>query len=147
MRPFLFLLIALTGFAFSCKTSKNKRKAAAKVERSLNGNWELNYITAEADLFSFEELYPNKKPMLQFDLRGNRVAGNTSCNSFSGELKVNGNKIDFTQPMAMTKMLCEGAGEEKFLQMLQKVETYSISEDNVLALMAGNVAILRFTRK
>ncbi len=144
---FFLLLILFVGVSYSCKSSRHKKQQASKTEKSINGNWELNYISAEDDLFSFEELFPNKKPSLQFDLRENRVSGNTSCNSFSGELKITDNKIEFSEPMAMTKMLCEGAGEEKFLEMLKKVDTYSISEDNVLALLSGDIAILRFTRK
>ena len=148
---FLFLLVILSvGFTPACKTSKRKKKAqteqTVKVEKSLNGGWELNYITAEADLFSFEELFPARKPTLTFDVKSGKVSGNTSCNNFNGELKTDGNKISFNHPMAMTKMLCEGSGEEKFLEMLKKVDSYSISDDNVLALMSGDVAILRFTK-
>lgn len=146
MKPLLLLLILLAGASYSCKSARHK-KQAQKTEKSLAGGWELNYISAEDDLFSFEELYPGRKPTLNFDLRETKISGNTSCNSFSGELKIKDNQLDFSQPMVMTKMLCEGAGEAKFLEMLKKVDTYSISEDNVLALLSGDRAILRFVRK
>lgn len=147
MKLFLSLLILSIGLLPACKSAKNKTNSKVKTEKSLNGTWELNYISAEADLFSFEELYPGKKPTITFDTKANTIYGNTSCNNFNGTLKTDGNKIDFKEPMAMTKMLCQGQGEEKFIQTLAKVTTYSISEDNTLALISGDVAIMRFVLK
>lgn len=146
MKSILFLLILIIGVAPACKTAKKRKARAVKVERSIEGNWELTYITAGEDLFSFEELYPDKKPWLKFDLRENQVSGNTGCNSFFGELRIRDKEIYFGESMTMTKMLCEGAGEERFLSQLREVDSYSISEDNVLALMKGDVAILRFRK-
>lgn len=143
----LFLLILIIGVAPACKTAKKRKGKAVKVERSLEGNWELTYITAGEDLFSFEELYPDKKPQLKFDLRENQVSGNTGCNGFFGEVSIKDQEIDFSESMTMTKMLCEGPGEERFLDKLQEVDSYSISEDNVLALMKGDLAILRFRKR
>lgn len=140
------ILILPVGLFFSCKSAKDK-KQKTRTEKSLNGTWELNYITAEEDLFSFEELYPSRKPTLVFNLRENKFSGNTGCNSFNGELKTEGNKINFTEPIAMTKMWCEGQGENKFLEILKNVNAYSISEDNTLALLSGDIAILRFSKK
>lgn len=146
MRSFLFLFILLAaGSAVSCKSARHK-KQQAQTEKSLKGNWELTYIATGDDLFSFEELYPGRKPTLNFDIKEGKISGNTGCNSFFNDgLRIDGNKIDFiTGSMIMTKMLCEGAGEAKFLEMLAKVDAYSISEDNVLALMSGDIAIMRF---
>jgi len=140
------LLLVSFGMLSSCKSSR-ERKQKMKTENNLGGSWELNYITAEADLFSFEELYPNHKPTIVFDLRGNQFSGNTSCNDFNGELKMEGNTIDFNVPIGMTRMLCEGQGEAQFLETLKKVNAYSITENNTLALLSGDIAIMRFKRK
>ena len=86
---------------------------------ALTGTWELNYITGTR--IAFDGLYPNKKPTLKLDASAKTVSGNTSCNSFNGPLKVDGNKISFTDPMAMTRMMCPGEGENTFLETLHLI--------------------------
>ncbi len=82
-----------------------------------------------------------------FDLEQKRVSGNTSCNQFSGPLHTNGNEIRFTEPMVMTKMLCPGDGESTFLQVLEKIDRYTLTNGNTLNFMMGDMAMMRFTRK
>lgn len=136
------ILIVLAAFTlFSCA---NKKMVTTK-DISLNGTWELNYISGPR--IAFEGLYPDRKPTLIFDLEENRVSGNSSCNSFSGTLKIEGNKIDFNTPMAMTKMFCPGEGENVFIESLKKVNTYAVTDGNTLNLIMGDIAIMRFTKK
>ena len=124
---------------FKCKTSDSVSK--------LEGNWELNYISGLR--IAFDGLYPNKKPTLNFDLKENHISGNSSCNSFNGKLVLEGNKIDFTQPMAMTKMMClDGQGEQVFMSTLQKITSYDVTDDGkTLNLISGDIATMRFTKK
>ena len=91
----IFILVLITSILFSCKCQKTD--SAGK----LDGTWELNYITGPR--ITFDGLYPNKKPTIAVNTKENQVSGNNSCNSYTGKLVVNGNKIDFTQPMAVTK--------------------------------------------
>src|SRR5690606_25014597 len=107
--------------------------------------WVLNYISGPR--IAFEGLYPDKKPQLVFTVADKRVSGNTGCNSFSGPLVVDGNKIDFNQPMALTKMACRGEGETVFLETLKKVNTYSVSDGNTLTFIMGDIAMMRFSKK
>ena len=140
------LLAALIGcFLFaSCKTSK-KATPSMPNTAALTGTWELNYITGPR--IAFDGLYPNKKPMLKFDASAKTVGGNTSCNSFNGQLKVDGNKISFNDPMAMTRMMCPGDGENTFLETLKKVNSWSVSDGKILNLITGDIAVMRFTKK
>jgi len=136
------ILIVLAAFTlFSCA---NKKMVTTK-DTSLNGTWELNYISGPRIVF--EGLYPDRKPTLIFDIEENRVSGNSSCNSFNGDLKIEGNKIDFNSPMAMTKMFCPGEGENVFIESLKKVNSYSVTDGNTLNLIMGDIAIMRFTKK
>mgnify|MGYP000963945096 CR=1 FL=1 len=136
------ILIVLAAFTlFSCA---NKKMVTTK-DTSLNGTWELNYISGPR--IAFEGLYPDRKPTLIFDIEENRVSGNSSCNSFNGDLKIEGNKIDFNSPMAMTKMFCPGEGENVFIESLKKVNSYSVTDGNTLNLIMGDIAIMRFTKK
>ena len=123
----------------------NSKSATASASSSLEGTWVLNYLSVPGK--SFDELYADKKPEIKFDLTENRFSGNTSCNSFSGKLNVEDNKINFRDPYAMTKMMCPGEGENVFTETLKKVNTYAISDGNTLNFVSGDIAIMRFTRK
>lgn len=96
---------------------------------------------------SFEEAYKEKKPFIKFDVAERKFSGNTSCNSFAGKLKTDGQKIDFTEPFMMTKMFCPGEGENKFVETLKKVTSYSITDGNTLNFISGDIGVMRFTRK
>lgn len=137
----ILALVFLGVVLISCKCKKGDTAG------TLEGTWELNYVTGPR--IAFDGLYPNKKPTINFDLKETRISGNTSCNSFSGKLSVDGNKIDFTQPMALTKMMCEnGQGEQVFMNTLEKANTYSITDNGkTLNLMSGDIATMRFTKK
>ncbi|WP_264538453.1 META domain-containing protein [Flavobacterium sp. N1736] len=135
------ILVFLGVVLLSCKCKKTDTVS------KLDGTWELNYISGPR--IAFDGLYPNKKPTIVFDSKENRVSGNSSCNSYTGKLSVDGNKIDFTQPMVMTKMMCmDGQGEQTYMSILQKITSYDITDDGkTLNLISGDVAMMRFTKK
>lgn len=111
----------------------------------LNGNWELNYISGPK--ITFEGLYPEKKPTIIFNMTDSSASGNSSCNSYTVPVEVDGDKISFGEGLA-TLMACEGDGESIYFQTLRKVETYKISEDsNTLELIMDGVPTMRFERK
>lgn len=138
---FIFLGILFT----SCTASKTQK---ANSDPTLEGTWELNYINGPG--IAFDGLYPDKKPTINFELKENRVSGNNSCNSFTGKLSVNEHKIDFTQPMAVTKMMCmdNSRGEQVFMGTLSKITSYDITDDGkTLHFISGDIAMMRFTKK
>jgi heat shock protein HslJ len=134
-QPYLFLAEKL-----DLSPTKNN---GMKTDRDLGGSWELVSMTSMAT--SFETLYPGKKPMIIFDLEKNRIAGNTGCNSFSGKLNREGKKISFTEPLVMTKMFCPGEGEQVFIEILKKIDSFSLSE-NELEFSIGQTAAMRFRK-
>jgi heat shock protein HslJ len=128
----------------------NKQMSAVIMPETpkLTGNWELDYIAGSP--MTFQELYPRKRPTINFDTISNLVSGSTSCNNYAGKLIVNGNKIDFTGPLAVTKMAClddKGNGENLFLETLKKVNNYSMNPDSSLNFIMGDIAIMRFAKK
>ncbi|WP_163399289.1 META domain-containing protein [Flavobacterium fluviatile] len=138
-------ILTFCGFLLiSCNVFKGKKKDTVS---KLEGTWELNYITGPR--IAFDGLYPNKKPSINFDTKENLVSGNNSCNSYTGKLNVTDNKIDFTEPMAATKMMClYGQGEQVFMSTLSKVTSYSVTDDGkTLNLISGDIATMRFTKK
>lgn len=137
----IFILVFISTILISCKCKKTD--SVSKLE----GNWELNYISGPK--IAFDGLYPNKKPTINFDLKENHISGNSSCNSFNGKLVLDGTKIDLTQPMAMTKMMCQdGQGEQVFMSTLEKITSYDVTDDGkTLNLISGDIAMMRFTKK
>jgi heat shock protein HslJ len=139
----------LLAFTLVCLTitSCNSTKTPMKTANTLEGTWELNYITGPR--IAFEGLYPNKKPTINFDLKENKVAGNNSCNQYFGNLLIDGNKINFKDAkMGSTMMACQGSGETIYMKTLDKIDSYSISEDGkTLNFIMGDIAMMRFVKK
>jgi len=130
------------------KTSEEAGPAAASVSvidsSKLNGAWQLRSIEGKKDSFSL--LFPGKNPFLNFSLADKRVAGNTGCNSFGGEFTLEGAKLLFDKPMAMTKMYCMGNGENVFVASMQRVRSYKIVQDTTLQLVSGDTVIMSFDK-
>lgn len=143
MKKIIVSLTILCLAFISCNSVKSTTGKTA----SLEGTWELNYISGPR--ITFEGLYPDKKPTINFDLKENKVSGNNSCNSFMGPLHVKDNKINFKDAkMAMTMMACQGSGSDVFMSTLDKVQTYSVSADGkTLNFIMGDIAVMRFEKK
>jgi heat shock protein HslJ len=96
---------------------------------------------------AFDGLYPNKKQTIVFDLKENKIAGNYSCNQYFVGLLVDGSKINFKEAkMGMTMMACQGNGDSIYMETLQKIEAYTITDDGkTLNFLTGNVVMMRFT--
>lgn len=110
---------------------------------TLNGTWELNYISGAR--IAFEGLYPNKKPTITFNVAENKANGNSGCNNYNVSFTVNGNSIQFGDAMS-TKMACEGGGESAFFSTLKKITSYNVN-NNTLNLVMGDIAMMRFEKK
>jgi len=153
MKKIILTSVIAVFFLSSCNCTKKaaEKTAAAKTEQTntvsdLDGTWELNYISGAK--IAFEGLYPDKKPFVLFNTKENRASGNSSCNSFTGNVSINENWMRFDENMAMTKMFCPGDGENAFIQSLQKVNAYAISDGGkTLNLLTGDIAIMRFSKK
>ncbi len=130
----LFVLVLV-----ACKTAKTGTKA----ETSLDGNWQLNYISGSR--IAFDGLYPDKKPEITFDTKTNMVSGHSSCNNFRSNYTISNKTIHFDNPFG-TLMACPGQGEQSFYTMLKKVNRYTISE-NKLLFFIDDVVMMRFEKK
>lgn len=95
---------------------------------------------------SLDVMYPDKKPLISFDLAQNEVNGNTGCNPFSSKMSIDGSKLTIQKPYAMSTTVCNGDGERVFLDILKSVTAYSVSHNDVLTCTGDGVSI-RFTRK
>lgn len=113
-------------------------------ERGLEGIWKLEYIHTDGHQ-ALNTLYPGERPSLRFDTGSGSVSGHTGCNSFHGPFNADGQKIDFSAPMAMTKMMCPGGGEQTFLDRLTQVNRFQLSGDT-LRLQKGDQTLMQYKR-
>jgi heat shock protein HslJ len=134
---FLVLVIA------ACTSTKNTTNSP----NSLQGEWTLTYISGPR--IAFDGLYPGQKPSINFDVDGQKVFGNNSCNSYTGKLNINGDKINFKESkIAMTMMACQGNGDSIYMDMLEKIDSYTITENGkVLSFIGNSVPLMRFEKK
>ncbi|MES2645906.1 MAG: META domain-containing protein [Bacteroidota bacterium] len=121
----------------------NGRKPVSEGLATLNGTWELNYISGLK--IAFDGLFPEKKPTITFNLPVEYATGNGGCNGFSSVIKVDGKKINFDHPLS-TMMACEGNGEPEFFKALKTITHFRTNEDK-LTLLSNENEVLRFTRK
>ncbi len=72
-----------------------------------------------------------KIPFISFDLKNNRISGNTGCNGMNAavEIQPNSNKIALSEAIS-TRMACINMNVERdFLENLQKATYFSINND------------------
>jgi len=118
--------------------------SSAAGEAKLNGTWELKYLSGATIVF--DSLYPNKKPTITFNFPGTEANGNGSCNGFGCKVKVEDNKINFSNIIS-TMMACGGDGERLFFKALESVTSYSVSNNGKLRLIKGDIAIMDLVKK
>lgn len=90
-------------------------------EPSLVGSWVVVDIAGQ-------RVTDRKPPVLQIG-PDNRVSGNTGCNGFGAELRVNRREIDFSRAIS-TQMACEPPimrQERAFLSALEQARGYDLS--------------------
>lgn len=147
MKNIILSSIIIIGLALlvACESSKRNSSSTTSGNASLNGSWELNYITGPR--IAFDGLYPGRKPVITFNTADTSFSGNTGCNNFRGQLISEGNNISFTNDIALTKMFCEGQGENVFIETLKKVNRFTITNDTTLTFIMGDVDMMRFSKK
>ena len=76
---------------------------------------------------------PGTAPSLSFE--GNQVGGNASCNSFGGDVRISGDRIEFGD-LFWTLMACMDEGimeqEQAFMQLLGEAGHFEIRDGQLL---------------
>jgi heat shock protein HslJ len=105
---------------------------------TLDGEWHLQPVLAS-------DTASGKIPSLNFDLKTNRVKGNTGCNSFSETFVASAESLHFNNNIVSTKMACPGYNEKAFVDNLLKTNRYQIKQ-GVLQLMYNTTVLSKWTR-
>lgn len=128
--------------------AKKALKAQFKLKKEdksaqLKGKWELDYIGLTEK--SINELFSNKKPTLEFNIKEETLVGNGGCNNYSGTYKVDAHRLKFGA-IASTKMACSYLeGESAYFKNLERISSFSVDE-NHLTLITDDITILRFKK-
>lgn len=131
---------------FKPQQKEPEKKAEAAPSASLQGTWILDYVLGPADV---TVLYPGNKPELVIgDVTGGTFQGSSGCNRISGKIIVEDRKMTFTDPVALTRMMCPGEGENTFLAGLKRINHYAVSPaGDELTCIQGDIVIMRFHKK
>ena len=82
------------------------------------------------------------------EFNGGKIGGSSGCNSYGGAYKASGKKIT-TDSIVMTLMACMDAGvmeqESTFLEILQKAQSFELSEGQLL-ILSSDGKNLRFSQ-
>jgi putative lipoprotein len=90
----------------------------------------------------------NAQSTVEF-VAADRIAGRGGCNQFSGNVKLEGTKIQVS-PLISTKMACVPAlmdQESRFLQALQSARSLKLEETKLLVLDEAGATRLRLDRQ
>ena len=122
----------------SCTTTKNSSS------QNLNGNWELSVFPTTDK--TFDEVFSQGRPQLQFDYSKKTVSGTTGCNRLSGSYSAGTNDFSFGSNMTTTKMACPGYEESVFLNALNRINRYKVN-GNELSFLHDSTLIMTFVKK
>ncbi len=124
------LLAAAALLAACCPCRRNK--SAAKYSLPLTETrWQLVRVNATG-------ITPNDNFEITFN-KDKSVNGIGACNRFFGKYEADGGKLKIG-PLGATKMMCPDMElENAFLQMLDKIDTYTIDGNTLLLLYDGEL--------
>lgn len=142
---FIVGMVLSTFLLIACPSSHNPTGNVSKpnsTQASLTGTeWLLQDLAGTPAL-------TNVKATLAFPESG-RVAGNASCNRFTGSVEVSGDTIKFGA-LASTRMACVdnavNAQETEYLKALGAAKRFELKEPTLLIYAEGFEKPLRFTR-
>ncbi len=140
---FIISMAILVSFASACKTKETGAKEVATVGKTISAQPAIdegNELVGKR--WKLIELYGNQiipdenkpEPHFVFNAEGNRISGNAGCNNFTGSYQVTGvDRIRFSQ-VATTRKMCINSmdTEEKFLQVLNRADSYIIKNDTLI---------------
>ncbi|GEM_PF-4677018 len=143
----LFIAFGIISLMLSCKTTQNmaQDKQVKKVDASTvfveENRWELiSFKGMKPDEAGFME----RVPSITINMEKSQTGGYGGCNSFGGEVIVEGNTIQFDK-LFSTKMYCQGVPEDEFFKMLQQKLDFKLVGDQLSLLKDGDT-LLEFKR-
>lgn len=134
----ILLIFVISGMLSACSATKKG------TNQQLSGNWELALFPTTDK--TFDEVFGQRRPYLQFDASNNKVSGSTGCNRLSGSFSTGKESFSFGNNMITTKMACPGYEESSFMNALLKTNKYKI-ENGQLKFFHDSTLVMAFSKK
>lgn len=131
----LFISACMAGLLAAVSSCGTSRNASSSI-KALDGEWKITTIDGQA-------LSPQpgeKVAFIGFDVKENRIYGNTGCNNLLGGLQADAaNKTITFGQSGSTRMLCPHMEtEQKVLEAMGKVGRYEITGKGKMSLMTAD---------
>ena len=140
---YIFSFVAIIGLLIlhSCASQAGSNQT---LNLDLSGNWTLVHIHESSET-TVDEGFPNKKPNLILEAISKKVTGNSGCNQLFGSFTTQQNRISF-EGMGMTKMYCEGVKENEYVDLINKVKTYTIIDNQLILMDEEGTQLLKYSK-
>ncbi|MCU4157481.1 META domain-containing protein [Carboxylicivirga sp. A043] len=143
----LIIAFAAISLMMSCKSAQSTsgtQKIAEQEKTSIenfteNNTWELVSYQGQAPS---EVGFVKRIPTLIINENENKIGGNSGCNSFGGQVDIDGDIITFSKIFS-TKMFCQGVPEHEYFMLLQQPLKFKTKGDILQFIKDGDV-ILEF---
>lgn len=133
-----FTCLFLGWLCYGCVSSKKS------IGERLKGDWELSVFPTTDK--TFEEVFGQRRPRIEFDISKNAITGTTGCNHLSGSYTISDNQLRFNDNFITTKMACPGYEESVFLNAFNKVNRFDVVNGE-LSLWHDSVLVMTFVKK
>lgn len=122
-----YIALTICLIFMSCNSQNPSEKLEGK-------DWEVIQIE---DVSEF-----SKAPIITFNVKENKVSGNTGCNNFFGELNLEDNKLTLGK-MGATKMLCSDmTAEDLFFKITDRIAMFKFEDDRLVLLSEDNELLM-----
>lgn len=128
----------------SCVPQSGNAGENQTLNLDLSGNWILNHISKESGT-TLDKGFPSKKPTLTLESVSKKMTGNTGCNQMFGSFTTQQNKLSF-KDVGSTKMYCQEVKENEYLQMISKVDSYKIENNQLILMDSDNKVLLKYSK-
>lgn len=110
----------------------------------LKGKWILTDLRSFS--MTFGEMFPSRKPEINFDMKKMEVSGYSGCNTFGGIFSAGDGIMEFSQLMS-TEMLCpeSAEGEKLFMSALSDADGFRV-KGKVLRIMRDGRTLMKLKK-
>lgn len=140
----MLMLACVSFLLFSCGAKKELVKDITEEESIFSVEWKLKKMGTKQMKYEQE----NETITLLMNLESNNVSGFSACNRYFGKFSTKKEELKFGN-MASTMMACPDktmALERQYLQQLDKVNNYVLTETGELQLRNDDKVLLIFVR-
>ncbi|NDK55253.1 META domain-containing protein [Pontibacter fetidus] len=138
MKKIYFLILVVLFWLYGCKTA-SPAHPETETDTILDAYWMLLSLEGQSPQA------PNntRTAYLRLEEKENDVKGFSGCNHFFGKYTLSGSSLRFSD-LGSTRMMCPNMDQEtKFMEVLGRVESYSIA-GSILTFYQGQEAIATF---